>query len=79
MIGLQDEALINVPTVLVCPLQQKMAVIPSRVRIIWEGRELVACLELARPIRRTALRAMGHLDEWHSRQVMSRFLQLLAR
>lgn len=39
---------------------------------------VLVCPELARPIRRTALRRMGGLDEETSRLVMDRFLQLLA-
>lgn len=79
LVALQDETFAALPTVLVCPLQAGMALTALRVEAIIGGETLVVCPELARPIRRTALRRMGGLDEETSRLVMERFLQLLAR
>lgn len=79
LVALQDEALAALPTVLVCPLKERIALTPLRAEIAWGERTLIACTELARPIRRTALRPMGMLDEATSRLVMDRFLRLLAR
>jgi hypothetical protein len=67
------------PTVLVCPLKAGLALTALRVEMTTGGETLIVCTELARPIRRTALRRMGELDEETSRLVMERFLQLLAR
>lgn len=79
LLALQDEALSALPTVLVCPLKAGMEVTSLRVEVRWSDLALVACPELARPIRRTALRPLGWLDAHLSRQVMERFLMLLAR
>src|SRR5207302_656956 len=79
LVALQDEAFAALPTVLVCPLKGGIALTPLRVEVRWGGSTLIVCTELARPIRRTALRPMGMLDEAASRSVMERFLRLLAR
>ena len=79
LVALQDEAFGALPTVLVCPLKAGIALTALRAEVPWQGTTLVACTDLARPIRRTALRPMGRLDDAASRLVMSRFLQLLAR
>lgn len=79
LVALQDEAFAALPTVLVCPLKAGIALTPLRVEALWGGRTLIACTELARPIRRTALRPMGMLDEAASGLIMERFLRLLAR
>lgn len=78
LIALQDEALTALPTVLVCPLKPRIARTSLRVEIPGEKESLIACCDLARPIRRTALRQMGWLDPRFSREVMERFLALLA-
>jgi hypothetical protein len=79
LIALQDERLAALPTVLVCPLKGGITLTALRVGISWAGESLVACPELARPIRRTALHPKGWLDEPHSREIMDRFQLLLAR
>lgn len=79
LLALQDEALSALPTVLVCPLKSGMKLTGLRVGVRWGDHALIACPELARPIRRTALRPLGWLDADLSRQVMERFLMLLAR
>ena len=67
------------PTVLVCPLKAGMELTGLRVVVRWGELDLIACPELARPIRRTALRPLGWLEADLSLQVMERFLMLLAR
>lgn len=79
LVALQDEALAAVPTVLVCPLKAGVALTALRAEVSWGGQVLIACTELARPIRRTALRPMGWLDDAASRAIMDRFHRLLAR
>lgn len=79
LVGLQDDAFSALPTVLVCPLKAGISVTPFRLEVNWQGEALVAATDLARPIRRTALRAVGQLDGDTSRLIMDRFLQLLAR
>lgn len=79
LVALQDEALAALPTVLVCPLKAGIALTALRVEVRWGQDKLVACTELARPIRRTALRPFGRLDDALSREIMARFRQLLAR
>ena len=51
LVALQDEALAALPTVLVCPLKERIALTPLRAEIAWGERTLIACTELARPIR----------------------------
>lgn len=79
LIALQDEALSALPTVLVCPLKADVALTAARVAVHWHAEKLIACTDLARPIRRTALRPMGALDDATSALIMERFLKLLAR
>jgi hypothetical protein len=79
LLALQDEALTFLPTILVCPVKPDAALTALRAEIPWHDQKLTVCTDLARPIRRTALRPLGHLDVPVSRIVMERFLQLLAR
>jgi hypothetical protein len=79
LIALQDEKLAALPTVLVCPLKGGIALTALRVEVRWAGQSLIACPELARPIRRIALHPKGWLDESHSWQIMECFHLLLAR
>lgn len=79
LVALQDEALTALPTVLVCPLKSGIALTALRVEIPWDGNTLIACCDLARPIRRAVLRPMGWLDAARSETIMERFLDLLAR
>jgi len=79
LVALQDETLAALPTVLVCPLRAEMAFTALRVEVHWAGGSLIACPELARPIRRSGLHPRGSLDEAVSREIMQRFQLLLAR
>ena len=58
LVALQDEALTALPTVLVCPLKAGVALTALRVEVPWGNQILIACSDLARPIRRAALRSM---------------------
>ena len=79
LIGLQDEGIHMIPTVLVCPLRVGLKLTPARFEVVHGDRTLIACPELTRPIRRTALRPMGRLNEELSRELMARFLSLFAQ
>lgn len=79
LVALQDEALAALPTVLVCPLKRGIALTALRVEVSWGKDVLIACCDLARPIRRAVLRPMGWLDATRSALIMERFLHLLAR
>jgi mRNA-degrading endonuclease toxin of MazEF toxin-antitoxin module len=79
LVGLQDEAFSTLPTVLVCPLKAGILLTAFRAEVNWHGETLVACTDLTRPIRRTALRPIGHLDDGTSRLILERFRRLLAR
>jgi mRNA-degrading endonuclease toxin of MazEF toxin-antitoxin module len=79
LVGLQDEAFATLPTVLVCPLKAGISVTAFRAEVSWASETLVACTDLTRPIRRTALRPIGHLDDATSRLILERFQRLLAR
>ncbi len=79
LVGLQDDAFSTLPTVLVCPLKAGIVLTPFRVEVNCHDEALVACTDLTRPIRRTALRAVGQLDAATSRLIMERFHSLLAR
>lgn len=77
LVSLQNPKLSALPTVLVCPLKESAAVTPLRVRFSHQGREWTAACDLLRPIRRQALRPMGHLDERTSREILKTFLRIL--
>jgi hypothetical protein len=79
LIALQHEAFDDLPTVLVCPLKAGMPLTIFRVEVAWNGFSLIACPDLARPIRREALRFLGRLEDSPSRQIMIRLRTLLAR
>lgn len=79
LVALQDEALTALPTVLVCPLKPGIALTALRVEVAWAGQSLIACTDLARPIRRSSLRPRGQLDPALSAEIMDRFFDLLAR
>jgi hypothetical protein len=73
LVALQDETLTALPTVLVCPLKPGIALTSLRVEVPWGDQVLIACTDLARPIRRASLRLMGSLDPTLSRAIMERF------
>jgi hypothetical protein len=79
LIALQDERLAALPTVLVCPLKGGIALTALRVEVPWAGKSLIACPELVRPIRRTALHPKGWIDQVRSHEIMERFHLILAR
>ena len=79
LIVVQNEDLLTLPPVLVCPLLGDTDLTSFRVAIEWETKRLVACPELTRPIRRSGLHARGWLEEEQSQQVMDRLQLLLAR
>lgn len=70
LVALQDDALTALPTVLVCPLKRDIALTAVRSELSWEGEKLVACCDLARPIRRASLRPMGWLDAARSEAII---------
>jgi len=77
LVSLQNTKLSALPTVLVCPLKESMAVTPLRFRFSHSGREWTVACDLLRPIHRQALRSMGQLDEKTSREILKVFLRLL--
>jgi hypothetical protein len=79
LVSLQAEDLDFLPTVLVCPLKEGVPSTIVRSQIVWESRTYVVLCDLARPIRRQALRAVGTLDQAASREIMDTFLRILAR
>ncbi len=78
LIAVQNEDLSKLPTILVCPCRDDMEVTSLRVEVEWETKQMVACPELTRPIRRSGLHARGWLDEASSRQVIDRLQLLIA-
>ncbi len=79
LVALQDERYTALATVLVCPLRAGLTLTDSRVEVPWGGEVLIACPELIRPIRRTALHARGWIDEVRSQEILTRLRLLLAR
>lgn len=79
LVALQSEDLDFLPTVLVCPIKPAIPETVVRSRFVWQDRQYTALCDLARPIRRQALRSVGLLDETASRAIMDRFLRVLAR
>ena len=67
------------PTVLVCPIKEAVPETIVRRQFAWQSMRYTALCELARPIRRQALRPLALLDETVSHEIMQRFLRVLAR
>ena len=79
LVCLQADDLEFLPTVLVCPIIENAPETIVRSQFISGDKAFTAFCELARPIRRQALRLVGYLDESVSRDVMDKFLRVLAR
>ena len=79
LVSIQDERLDFLPTVLVCPFRRGAELTDFRVEAPWHDSTFIACPDLTRPIRRTGLRLMGHLDETSSQAIVSTLQHLLAR
>jgi hypothetical protein len=78
LVALQHPALLQLPTVLVCPLIEQLAMTPAREKIILDGVLYVVACDLLRPINRQTLRPMGELPPPDSERILKTFLQLLA-
>jgi mRNA-degrading endonuclease toxin of MazEF toxin-antitoxin module len=79
LVALQHPRLNGLPTVLVCPIQSRLALTPVRIEIVWEGKTLVVACDLVRPIHRQILRPVGEVDEQTSARILETFARLLAR
>jgi mRNA-degrading endonuclease toxin of MazEF toxin-antitoxin module len=77
LVCLQNSKLTALPTVLVCPLKESMAMTPLRVRFSLGGKDWVVACDLLRPIHRQGLRPMGYLDEKTSVEIVRTFLRIL--
>lgn len=78
LIGLQHPALASLPTQLVCPLREGIALTPLREKVAWKGREFIAACDLIRPIQATALKKLDELNESDSARILRTFQRLLA-
>ncbi|MFZ4682967.1 MAG: hypothetical protein ACOYMS_10725 [Terrimicrobiaceae bacterium] len=78
LVGLQHPALAALPTQLVCPLREKIAVTPLREVVFWNRKKYIAACDLIRPINRKALKKLGELDEETSDRILRTFARLLA-
>lgn len=79
LVALQHPRLTSLPTVLVCPVQARLALTPLRVEIAWDGKTFVVACDLIRPIHRQVLRSVGEIDEEASARILETFARLLAR
>ncbi len=79
LVSIQDERLDFLPTVLVCPFRPGAEVTDFRVEAQWRDSTFVVCPDLTRPIRRTGLRFIDHLDEAASEVILTTFQHLLPR
>lgn len=78
LVGLQHLNLAGLPTQLVCPVRENLALTPLRVRFQWVGIEFVVACDLLRPIHSSALKRIGELGESESLKIISTFNLLLA-
>lgn len=78
LVGLQHPALASLPTQLVCPIRDGIALTPLREKIRWKSREFVVACDLIRPIRTTALKQLGALGNADSARVLETFQKILA-
>lgn len=79
LVAVQDDIFDGLPTVLVCPIKRQMPRTAFRVEVQWGEVVFVACPDLTRPIRRTALQAIGLLDEPTSQEIIYQLRRLLAQ
>jgi mRNA-degrading endonuclease toxin of MazEF toxin-antitoxin module len=79
LVSIQAGDLDMLPTVLVCPLLERADPTPVRVEVDCSGSRWVTLCDLARPIHRRGLEAIGELSEHDSRRAMDTFRLLLAR
>jgi len=78
LVGLQHPGLAALPTQLVCPIREGLAVTPLRTRIQWSGAHYVVACDLLRPINTMALKRVGELDKTASSELLRTFQLLLA-
>jgi len=78
LVGLQHPALGSLPTQLVCPLRERIAVTPLREVILWNRKKYIVACDLIRPIHRQALKKLGELDEEASARILRTFSRMLA-
>jgi mRNA-degrading endonuclease toxin of MazEF toxin-antitoxin module len=78
LVGLQHPRLSGLPTQLVCPIRENLALTPLRARIHWGGLEFVVACDLLRPIHSSALKRIGELGESDSLEILNTFKIILA-
>lgn len=78
VVGLQHPNLAGLPTQLVCPIRENLALTPLRTRFQWGGIEFVVACDLLRPIHSSALKRIGELGESDSSRIITTFKLLLA-
>jgi hypothetical protein len=78
LVALQHPALVQLPTVLVCPIKEDLLETPARARIKVGGVSYVVACDLLRPVNRKLLRPMGEVAAPDSARILNIFLQLLA-
>jgi hypothetical protein len=78
VVGLQHPNLAGLPTQLVCPIRENLALTPLRTRFQWGGIEFVVACDLLRPIHSSALKRIGELGESDSSEIIKTFKLLLA-
>ena len=65
------------PTQLVCPIRENLALTPLRVRIRWNGMDFIVACDLIRPINSAALKRIGELDHAASLKILMTFQLIL--
>ncbi len=78
LVGLQHPLLACLPTQLVCPLREEIALTPLRESIVWNEKKYIVACDLIRPINRKGLHPVGVLDEETSTRILRTFQRMLA-
>ena len=78
LVGLQHPNLAGLPTQLVCPIRENLALTPRRARLQWGGIEFVVACDLLRPIHSSALKRIGEIGESESLKILTTFKLILA-
>ena len=78
LVGLQHPNLAGLPTQLVCPIRENLALTPLRARLQWGGIEFVVACDLLRPIHSSALKRIGEIGESESLKILTTFKLILA-
>jgi hypothetical protein len=78
LVGLQHPDLAGLPTQLVCPIRETLALTPVRARVCWGESDFIVACDLLRPISTSGLKHLGELSQADSLRILKTFRLLLS-